>query len=193
MRRLLLCLALGCSSPAPPAPECPEPEPQTCPEPAWVPPPPLAAAKHDTTPLLERYVGEQDGDDPVRYFGPVEREAARVLVRDGKLVSRAGAPLDAKEALFVMDAAGNFYATPGLELGRVHHSSLLAGAPVAAAGTLDVATGTLLLVTNHSGHYRPDEGTLDAAIGALRAAGADLSKAKRQAFGGDPAPIPPAR
>jgi hypothetical protein len=50
----------------------------------------------------------------------------------------------------------------------IHHSSFLAGAPVAAAGEIKVVNGRLVSVSNGSGHYRPPPGYLINFLKALR-------------------------
>ena len=190
---ILFLAFAGCtSSKAPPAePVCPPPlAAQAPPEAgAWAPEAPLYTPRFPTTPLLERYLGEDEssGDDrveSVRYFDNASRERYRVVARGGRLVDRQGRPLDPgpgvgaganDEAIYVMDAAGNHYATFSQERGRVHHSSLLAGAPVAAAGTLAIEQGRLKKMSNYSGHYRPGTQTLEALRARLRQMGVDLS------------------
>ena len=188
---LLFLAFAGCtSSKAPPAePVCPPPPPAEEPAEAgaWAPEAPLYTPRFPTTPLLERYLGEEEssGDDrveSVRYFDNASRERYRVLARDGRLVDRQGRPLEpgvgagaGDEGIYVMDAAGNLYATFSQERGRVHHSSLLAGAPVAAAGTLAIEQGRLKKMSNYSGHYRPGAKTLEALRARLRQMGIDLS------------------
>jgi hypothetical protein len=41
-----------------------------------------------------------------------------------------------------------------------HHSSFLAGEPVASAGEIRAKNGVLELVSNASGHYEPPKGLL---------------------------------
>ena len=104
--------------------------------------------------------------DVVEYFSSEQREAHRLFVRDGRLYGAADAkPFDTSEAkthwsgygraIFVMDRDGNLYASLEQDVGRVHHSSLLAGDSVAGAGEIEVRDGTLTLMSRKSGHYRP--------------------------------------
>ena len=67
-----------------------------------------------------------------------------------------------KAAIFVADASGNLYASNQSKVFLLHHSSLMAGQPVVAAGELQVTAGIISTVTNCSGHYQPD-GTLTQA------------------------------
>ncbi|HYD56690.1 MAG TPA: hemagglutinin repeat-containing protein [Burkholderiales bacterium] len=138
--------------------------------------------------LGSEYVGENKGegerwkkgneDFKVRYFDAKERDAAEIIIRDGKFYAKEtdasgnvlreadGSPKlkpfdtrgrpDQQGAIFVMDAEGRLYATTEQERGKVHHSSLLAGEPIAMAGELRVENGELTTINNMSGHYRPD-------------------------------------
>jgi hypothetical protein len=58
-------------------------------------------------------------------------------------------------ALFVMDPMGGLFAAPQ-RMSRFHHSSLLAGGPVACAGLMKVEGGRLTTIDNNSGHYKPE-------------------------------------
>jgi hypothetical protein len=58
-------------------------------------------------------------------------------------------------AIFVMGLDGKIY-IGSHELGIFHHSSFLAGGPVAAAGEIVIKDGVILLITAKSGHYRPN-------------------------------------
>ena len=78
-------------------------------------------------------------------------------------------------AIFVMDEAGNIYASKVQEVGRFHHSSLLAGKPVAAAGELEIENGVLKTLSDKSGHYQPTREFTQQAIDSLRRQGADMS------------------
>jgi hypothetical protein len=73
-----------------------------------------------------------------------------------------------------MNQDGTFYASNNHEVGRFHHSSLVAGQPVAAAGEIVVHEGTLMLLSNKSGHYRPNRKFTEQALHALKTAGIDI-------------------
>jgi hypothetical protein len=102
----------------------------------------------------------------VEYFSKERLEKHRLFVRDG-LLRRVldGTPFDTRSASthwsghgrakFVMDEHGNLYASLAQEVGRLHHSSFLAGKPVAGAGELEVRDGIPLIVTRKSAHYKP--------------------------------------
>lgn len=121
----------------------------------------------------------------VEYLDEAERERYRVVPVRGWLYTTDGIPFDTgaadsgwanadARAIFVMDAYGNLYASNTYQVGRFHHSSFLAGAPVAAAGEITVRKGRPTFLSNRSGHYRPRPETLDAVLGVLRDAGVDV-------------------
>nr|WP_221382999.1 hypothetical protein [Actinoplanes polyasparticus] len=153
------------------------------------PPPPRSGNDLPTDAHLgQRYVGENDPNNPNRAFRPdtvhymdeVEREAHRLFVDgDGNLRSAAdGSLYDTSagsthwsgqgRAIFVMDGSGNLYATLDQFPGRIHHSSLLGGESVAGAGEIEVRDGRLVAMTDQSGHYQPRAEHNDIALQSLR-------------------------
>ncbi len=137
----------------------------------------------------------------VHYNSAEEQAAARVRFdRDqGKWLDADGAPLDtrarvqssqadgtyfaektkdkvarwgAAPALWAMDAEGNLYVSAKSRPGTFHHSSILGGAKVICAGTIDVVDGKILHIDNASGHYQPPAEALAAAIEMLKKQGA---------------------
>ncbi len=94
-----------------------------------------------------------------------ERETYKLHFRDGLLYEANGNLFDTTDAnpgnahepvaKFVMDKFGNIYAHKFHEGGYFHHSSFLAGAPVAAAGEMKVKNGKLFYISDYSNHYRP--------------------------------------
>ena len=86
-------------------------------------------------------------------------------------------------ALFVMDAAGDFYLIKQDWIDwhdpagapKIHHSTIPAGKDVAAAGKIQVVDGIIKYIDNESGHYIPDNRQLVAAINSLERKG--ISKA----------------
>ena len=75
----------------------------------------------------------------------------------------------------MIDAQGQLWITFDQKYGRVHHSTLLAGAPVIAAGEMLIDTGELISISNESGHYRPPPSSLDVADRILALMGVDVS------------------
>ncbi|WP_157229160.1 hypothetical protein [Nocardia brevicatena] len=125
-----------------------------------------------TTELQPEFQGENLPGNPVwngkqvRYLNAEERLSFRIHVHNGILYNNDGQPIDTMNsrtlwtpgggrAIFVMDSVGNIYSSPYHILGEFHHSSFLAGMPVAGAGELQVAQGRVQLISDHSTHYRP--------------------------------------
>lgn len=141
--------------------------------------------------MLVGYRGEDLPDNTqwpgsrVNYLNEEQRQAYRLTVRDGRLVDASGVPFDTRvgvslwegtgRAIFVMDTDGTLYASNTHVRGQFHHSSFLAGAPVAAAGELVVIDGELQLLTDSSGHYQPERGHTLQAISRLRSLGIVLA------------------
>lgn len=98
----------------------------------------------------------------VIYFDERERLDYLVFILGSELRFMDGTLLDGKYN-FVMSPQGEIFASSKVWAldaqgiyRRLHHSSFLAGAPVAAAGTLLVEKGQIIKCDNHSGHYKPD-------------------------------------
>ena len=140
------------------------------------------------------YAGEASGDPSARfggsvhYFTPAESEAARVYVdsrgllrnaSDGSLLDTSGASTvhtgGEGKGIFVMDKSGNLYVSLEHSVGQLHHSSLLAGSDVAGAGEIQVDSGSLKVLTDKSGHYKPSSAMNDRVINELQSQGANLS------------------
>jgi hypothetical protein len=60
------------------------------------------------------------------------------------------------------------------QLGALHHSSLLAGGKVAAAGEIEIKQGIIKMVNRESGHYHPEELHLNQFLRELRRRGVDV-------------------
>jgi len=127
--------------------------------------------------MLPKYAGEDDkwnpdrwnrpfrGSTPVKYYTDKELLDYEIQVNNGLLTyKKSGLPFDSASdsesgiAMFVMNPAGNIYATPqNSSMGLLHHSSLSQGKDISAAGEIMVADGFLLEISNASGHYRPPQ------------------------------------
>jgi hypothetical protein len=150
-------------------------------------PPPLEGDRLPLKDINEFYRGEEDPNnsdrafapDTVKYMSPEQREECRLFVDgDGRLrQAKDGELFDTTEAstlhsdgraIFVMDCSGNLYATTDHAFGITHHSSLLAGDPVAGAGEITVRNGDMSEMTDASGHYEPTAEMNDRALEVLR-------------------------
>lgn len=146
---------------------------------------------YELQPLQPQYVGEQYGKSPafgpaeVTYLSETERQMLRVEIRDGKLYDASGQPVDTASgfsahsgdgnAIFVMGPDGHLYVSNHHEVERFHHSSVLAGEPVAGAGEIVVEDGVIVSINRGSGHYRPNELHMDQVLEELDSAGIDVA------------------
>src|SRR5262245_46703098 len=141
--------------------------------------PPLQTP-YATTPLLSEYRNE-----PATYITePAQREKYRLRFgSDGFIYDALGNKFDTtnavrisehgekqflKLAMFVMDARGDFYASNFQEVRVFHHSSLVGGGEVAAAGEIEVINGRLEFINDRSGHYRCTPKFSEQALDRLR-------------------------
>lgn len=147
------------------------------------------------------YLGEEYGmatglkpGHMVEYFDDVDREAARLTVHDGRLFDGMGQPFNStaggshwspgqSRSIFVMDGKGNLFVSNNQVVGQIHHSSLLAGQPVAGAGEIGVVDGRIQVLSDRSGHYRPPPECLDQVINYLRDEGVNFDGVRREGFG----------
>lgn len=139
-----------------------------------VPPPLRRDEPFEARELDEDFATEADPNNPDRAFYPdtvhymddAELEGHRVVAADGRLhwvedgeivdTSTAGTLHSGNgRAMFVMDQNGNFYVSLVQEFGHLHHSSFMAGRPVAGAGEMIIQDGRIVEVTRKSGHYKP--------------------------------------
>lgn len=130
----------------------------------------------------------------VEYLDETERERYRIVPVRGRLYTTEGIPFDTgaatsrwanadARAIFVMDEHGNLYASNTYRVGRFHHSSFLAGAPVAAAGEVTVLQGRLTFLSNRSGHYQPSPDTLKVVLRVLGESGIDVDSVEVESWG----------
>jgi len=115
----------------------------------------------------------------VKYLSPAQRDKLKLHFKDGRVYTNKGELFDTLDAdggraIFVMDENGNFYASNSHSVGSFHHSSIMAGKPVAAAGELDVTEGVITTISNRSGHYRPSHDHSMQAVKELREKGVDM-------------------
>lgn len=152
---------------------------------------------YHVTEMLSFYIGEHvpgnpQWGTPVAYLSEDERAAYELVIDGGLIYDAGGKKLDTEDgsslfsggrAIFVMDQNGKFYASKHHKMGRFHHSSLLAGGPVAAAGEIAVHEGKLVLVSDKSGHYQPRLGFTSQAFSEFEKRGVDISSVEFDQFG----------
>nr|XP_016447550.1 PREDICTED: IQ domain-containing protein IQM3-like [Nicotiana tabacum] len=124
----------------------------------------------------------------IKYLGPQEREHYEYIVAEGKIVHKqTGNYLDTTNGLpeakwiFVMSTSKNLYAGEK-KRGIFHHSSFLAGGATLAAGRLGVTDGILKSISAYSGHYRPNDDSLDSLLSFLKENGVNLDEVKVSDF-----------
>ena len=149
------------------------------------------AVNFATKAMNPRYVGEHlPGNSvwpgrTVEYLDDAGRARLKLTIDNGLLRDAEGELFDTTtsmihtgmtgRSIFVMDEEGNLYASLEQSVGRFHHSSMLAGRPVAGAGELEVHEGVLRLITNNSGHYAPTREMVAQVVDRLRRAGINLT------------------
>ena len=151
----------------------------------------------DTKQLLEKYEGEErvctqwqeaeqgcckaSHGNPllIKYLSEDEQEAYKLEIVDGAayLGGKKLPHLDAdedpetvREYIFSMDTEGQIYIKENSPLSacRFHHSSFVAGGPVAGAGHMKIRQGKIISVNNFSGHYHPPDKLLDQVLAVLK-------------------------
>lgn len=131
----------------------------------------------------------------VVYLSAEEREAYRVEVSGGILSWACGAGRlhsmglkwigeDDDVFIFVISPDRVLHANQGIA-NKFHHSSFLGGRPVLGAGQLIVNNGRLTMVSNSSGHYRPDPARHFNTLLFFRRSGIDLSTVRSVLYGED--------
>jgi hypothetical protein len=144
--------------------------------------PAKAHAKYPVKAMGKSKVGENV--DPsiskhglIHYMSDEEREAIRVVIEDGIVYRSDGQPFQpapTAKLMYVMDRYGNFYVFDQRGHENLRHSSVFAGQPVACAGEITIAHGTVVHIDANSGHYGPSSAYLENAIKELGNDGVDI-------------------
>ena len=128
----------------------------------------------------------------ITYLTKEEREGYRVQVQATGLSWACGeGPLhsiglpDDDSFIFVISPEQEMFAGETI-FEKFHHSSFLEGRPVLGAGQIQVNKGTLLKVTNESGHYRPDLSRHYNTLLFMKRSGLVLSSFMSKAVGHEP-------
>ncbi|WP_157171065.1 hypothetical protein [Nocardia araoensis] len=149
----------------------------------------------ETVNLDPKYAGEDKPGNTVfpgfqvKYLTEDERRHYEIRVVDGKLYNAENEPYDTYDAkgywgaigtaTFVMDQNGRLYSSLISEPGRFHHSSYLAGEPVAGARIIHVENGTLKrLWADDAGHYKPSRSMAVQVVRHLRNLGVSMDDVK---------------
>lgn len=144
---------------------------------------PAKTAPYKTKDMNSYYEPEQTGaifGTKVVYFTDAERENLKISIKNGKILNKKNIPMNVKKAIYVMGADGQIYIHPKPVNGFIHHSSILAGKPVAAAGEISIKDGVITLIDRVSGHYKPTPKYLNQIFNELKNQGADLTRVKKE-------------
>jgi hypothetical protein len=143
-------------------------------------PPPQNLRPYDTVSLLAKFKDENQGVDiwseraqKIIHFQTTylkteaERAPYKMTLKNGLVYDANGALFDTSDgdlrglsnsqgkAMGVLSAEGELFAMKEQELGKLHHSTLLGGDPVAFAFEFVVKNGVITEIKNLSGHYLP--------------------------------------
>ncbi|MGC4987702.1 hypothetical protein [Nocardia salmonicida] len=149
------------------------------------------STRYETTPIHSPFWGEHLAGNSVwagkqvKYLDDEERFRFRLfsdggLLRDFKrnLFDTTSARTlwtpQGGRAIFAMDHDGKLYSAPFHILGEFHHSSFLAGAPAAGAGEIAAHQGRVIMISDHSTHYRPARKFTRQVLDSLRRHGAEI-------------------
>ncbi len=118
--------------------------------------------------MSERYIGEErepiidgwDGvkEDVVPYLKEEARSNYLLNYRDGVFYQgneKLRCWILSCKFIYVVDQYGQIFIGPNKAKNNFHHSSFLAGQPVAAAGHITILRGKITYIDNVSGHYKP--------------------------------------
>jgi hypothetical protein len=124
-----------------------------------------------------------EGGGVVEYLTEEGRAEKLLTVKNGKLYDANGELFNTRgsetwfsgrgRAIYVMDENGNLYAGNQV-FQKFHHSSFLAGKPVAGAGEIEVFNGEIQFINRQSGHYHPTPVMLRQTVNELRAKGLEV-------------------
>lgn len=164
-----------------------------------------------SSPLIPlRRVYKNEENRGVYYFNSFEQKNAQVVIREGlfykaiqsdRLINRHHAsplllpqitpPPPASKAksmgyaIFVFDQNHQIYLSFKAKQGKIHHSSLLAGAPIICAGEMQIFQGQLKYINNRSGHYQPPPRALKVLLHFLEKQDVNLKDVKVEFLGVD--------
>ncbi len=147
----------------------------------------LSGCKLKTYPLQKKYVGESTAcvwqNDPYRcppyviYYNGTQKNTLLLNIKNNRVYNSVGNLFDTRQAnrshtgyaaIFVVDGSSNIYASNAHFVFLFHHSTILAGGGVAAAGEIVATNGVITKITNCSGHYTPPKITKDAVFKLLQ-------------------------
>ena len=161
-----------------------------------------------TLDLIEKYKGEEKKG--VLYLNAEQRESYRVYFCKELLCDQKEQPLNPEHlgpkslikpfsntdqqkqtnlqrglAIYVMNAKGEIWLSFDSKDHYFHHSTLLAGQPIAAAGEMIIFQGKLYAINNQSGHYQPPPIVLKRVLSVLENKGVSIKGVLVKKYGAD--------
>lgn len=126
----------------------------------------------ESTKNFFNWLAEQPGKiSEVQYLSSTARLFYQLRVENGICKTDKEKTLHTEDVgtphIFVLSAARICYVSR-YERGYFHHSSLVAGEPVLAAGEMIFSKGKLIQITDKSGHYRTQTAAMGAMVGYLQ-------------------------
>ncbi len=146
--------------------------------------------KHPKSPWRNRFwewiTHKQSQNDlkllpPTTYVTEKERHAYKACFENGVITApKELISSEEEEIIFVVGLDGEMYLwkksdAQSPEEYSFSHASFFSGAPVASSGKMTVRNGKIILITDHSGHYRPKRKEMLIALKTLRKYGVDIS------------------
>lgn len=127
------------------------------------------------SPAIRRKMGIEDGSfQTSKYENSTSRERYAVnFDSEGRLCNQQGNAINGERLLYVMSRDKVLYVAPADQV--KHHSYFTAGCEVVCSGMITVKNGELTMISNESGHYKPDFHAL-RQIAHILGENADISK-----------------
>ncbi len=141
---------------------------------------------YTTKNMLDEYKQGGINDDAkngIQYIGDDKKRATFEFFvnKDGKIFDFNGNPVSTLpdvKAIYVMTEDGTIYICVDPAKFNYCHASLVDGKPVAAAGEIVINDGKITNVTIESGHYQPDDISLDNIKKELESRGVNVGEIK---------------
>lgn len=122
----------------------------------------------------------------VTYLSPEKKENFQLSIVNGQLIASDGSLFITKQysshfgrensAMFVISSGGALYAGTQI-LSKMHHTSFVNGEAILGAGVIKTDdNGTIIEITDESGHYRPDAKTNLETLRYFKKQGVNLEK-----------------
>lgn len=120
----------------------------------------------------------------VEYLDATQRQGFEIRIQGGRVSNADGSiahtggmrsvTLGSGWGIFVVSFGGQFYLGEHT-VGEFHHSSFLSGNPVLAAGEIAINNGSIVGLTNKTGHYKAREEELDNVLNMLSRNGVNIN------------------